>query len=97
MATPHNKTRREPLQKSLGTIQVVGGEVLLLGDKHADITDNTMRFAAGLGDGVYEVFGKYIHVAELGYRLASIQIDFFSEEEVKWMERQTAEYPALPY
>lgn len=95
----HNKnsTRKEPLQKLLGTIQVVGGEVLLLGKQDIQDKDQAMRFVAGLGDGVYEVFGKYIHVSGYGYRLASLSIEFFSKEEAKWMERQEAEYPVTPY
>lgn len=87
------KNVHQPFQRLIGTLQVVGGKVFLLGTPDPETKEQAMNIVAGMGDGIYEVFGTFMHVPDMGYRLSSLHVQFFTKEELDWIQREQSELP----
>ena len=76
-------------ERSIGFVQVLNEELIISGTDQSN--ENALRIVAGMGDGNYEVFGTFQHVPGVGPRITSIRVEFISQEELKWMDRQLLE------
>lgn len=73
--------------RKLTTLHVQGGKMTF----SSPLSDDVFHLLPGLGDGAYDLYGTVAHVPGYGPRIVSISIEFLTQEELGWMERELEE------
>lgn len=74
----------------LGTVEVNLGKIYLFGTKER--MHEMVSFIPGLGDGAYEVYGYYKDIPGYGIRIARVEIECITPEEIHYYAKQQSDF-----
>jgi hypothetical protein len=76
----------------LGSVDVEAGKIFLVGGKQS--LREVVSFVPGLGNGRYEVYAQSKYVPGFGDRIVKVEMEFISEQELRYLERQYSDLPS---
>ena len=53
--------------------------------------ETAKKITSGLGNGTYEVYVTVKHIPGYGPRITSTRIEFITDEEIQWMDKELLE------
>ena len=74
----------------LGTVRVDLGKIYLFGQKER--LHEMVSFIPGLGNGVYEVYGHYKDIPGYGIRIAKVEIECITPEEIHFYAKEYSDF-----
>jgi hypothetical protein len=81
---------RKGEREYLGAVDVEAGRIFLLGGRQS--LREVVSFVPGLGNGRYEVFAESKHIPGFGDRITKVELEFISDEEIDFLEKQYSDY-----
>lgn len=74
----------------LGTVKVDLGKMYLFGKKER--LHEMVSFIPGLGNGSYDVYGHYKDIPGYGIRIAKVEIECITPEEMHYYAKQESDF-----